>query len=289
MDQKENPKLSEVLGALVASVAYGRQVADMEALRIARRYEQNEFLKGLPVPRLRISQVNISIPIILSGVIPGKPAERNDPDKIAKKAAEHLTEAMEEEIKRLKYLVDLENTPPEQKEIFSRGERFLEKALAMGAQNFFTNVFQVKLNHAFIDMELAEAGSNIDASIIFAVSDAAESAFIHVMREIFFKYAEERKGDAFNAETARSSTKDILKEVYIQNLAKKVRLSAECAAVLADTVAPDFYVAVDTDSIKNSGGGPNAVTRLELVLREEGLEWLSEMQDGKEIRKLSTE
>jgi hypothetical protein len=143
MDQMENPKLSEVLGALVASVAYGRQVADMEALRIARRYEQNELLKGLPVPRLRLSQVNISLPVILSEVIPGKPAERNDPVEIAKKAAKQLTEAIDEEIKRLKYLVDLENTPAEQKDIFRRGIRFLEKALAMDAQNLFLTVFKV--------------------------------------------------------------------------------------------------------------------------------------------------
>jgi hypothetical protein len=285
----ENPKLSEVLGALVASVAYGRQVADMEALRIARRYEQNELLKGLPVPRLRLSQVNISLPVILSEVIPGKPAERNDPVEIAKKAAKQLTEAIDEEIKRLKYLVDLENTPAEQKDIFRRGIRFLEKALTMDAQNLFLTVFKVKLKHAFVDMELAESGSSIDASIAFAASDAAESSLLHVMREIFFVYVEEKKGVDFDPDKARVSTKDILKEVYIQNLVKKVRLSAEGAAVLADTVAPDFYVAVDTESIKNSGGGPNAVTRIDLVLREEGLEWLSERRDGKEIKKLSTE
>jgi hypothetical protein len=145
------------------------------------------------------------------------------------------------------------------------------------------------MKHAFVDMELAESGSSIDASIAFAASDAAESSLLHVMREIFFVYVDEKKGVDFDPDKARVSTKDILKEVYIQNLVKKVRLSAEGAAVLADTVAPDFYVAVDTESIKNSGGGPNAVTRIDLVLREEGLEWLSERRDGKEIKKLSTE
>jgi hypothetical protein len=291
MDQKENPRLSEVLGALVSSIAYGRQVADMEALRIARRYEQNELLKGLPVPRLRLSQVNISLPVILSSIIPGKSAERNDIAEIANIAAEDLSEAIEEEKKSLNYLTKLENTPDNQKENFERGMRFLDKASDMNAENKFLLVFQVKLKHAFIDMDLAEANSNIDASIAFAVSDAAESALLHVLREVFFVYVEERREEAndFDPEKARSSAQDVLKEAYIQNLVKKVRLSAEGAAVLSGTIAPDFFVAVDTDSIKNSGGGPNAVTRIDLVLREEGLEWLSEKRDGKEMKKLSTE
>ena len=41
-------KFSDVLGALVSGVAHARCVADVEALRIAHAYRQNELLKGLP-------------------------------------------------------------------------------------------------------------------------------------------------------------------------------------------------------------------------------------------------
>src|SRR5262245_65883643 len=69
------PKFSDVIAALVASLASARSVADTEALRIAHRYRQDELLKGLPVPRLRLRKVSISLPVILTGMIPGSAAE----------------------------------------------------------------------------------------------------------------------------------------------------------------------------------------------------------------------
>jgi hypothetical protein len=46
---------------------------------------------------------------------------------------------------------------------------------------------------------------------------------------------------------------------------------------------------VNTENVKNTGGGPETITRLDLVLREEGLEWHSEERDGRTSSKLLPE
>ena len=69
----------------------------------------------------------------------------------------------------------------------------------------------------------------------------------------------------------------------------KIRDEAESVAVKEPTISPDFYVSADTETIKNAGGGPNTVTRFNMVLLEEGLEWVTETHDGTETSKLMQE
>ncbi|MCH9680972.1 MAG: hypothetical protein K0V04_06035, partial [Deltaproteobacteria bacterium] len=76
MDRKPKPRLSEVLAALVSSVARARSVADSEALRIACMYQQHELLRGLPAPRLRLTRVTVGLPVMIAGLVERRPAER---------------------------------------------------------------------------------------------------------------------------------------------------------------------------------------------------------------------
>src|SRR5262245_18948902 len=80
------PKFSDVIAALVSSLASARSVADVEALRIAHRYHGDELLKGLPVPRLRLRRVSLSLPVMLTGLIPGAAAEMQ-PSRVIEEAA----------------------------------------------------------------------------------------------------------------------------------------------------------------------------------------------------------
>lgn len=77
----------------------------------------------------------------------------------------------------------------------------------------------------------------------------------------------------------------LLRHPFCHGLMQEAHLATEKAAILAPTSSPDFEVSINTDVIKNMGGGADAVTRLHLVLREEGLEWLSEERDGEETAK----
>jgi len=340
MDKVSKPKLSDVLGALVTSVAYGRSTADVGAIRIALNYYQNELLKGLPVPRLRMSRVSISLPLIISDVIQGNPAVASRPEKISKKVAEALKAAIENEKNRLdaqsyrlKASIENEKITEDQQAAIEIYGKFLncwsEPWSHVDKNNkfktgisFFEEELREQVKNSVFEMELAEGNTKpSDISIINTTVEVAEKTLRRVMSEAYYHLREKEieKWDikeeiktestvACESDTLETSEKlqksvidkyeedwikenliEVTEEDYIEQLINKVRYAAEKEAVSSSTVPPDFYVVVNTESIKNAGGGPDVVTRLEMVLIEEGLEWTSEKQDGKETTKLMPE
>ncbi len=63
--------LSSVVAAVVASFAKGRASADLATVRLARQYQKHELLRGVPVPRLRLNKVSVSVPLVVTGIHPG--------------------------------------------------------------------------------------------------------------------------------------------------------------------------------------------------------------------------
>jgi hypothetical protein len=61
-------KLGDVLGAMLADVARARVQADVEALRIAEAYARDPLLKHLPVPRFRMPDLVVDLPVLVDGV-----------------------------------------------------------------------------------------------------------------------------------------------------------------------------------------------------------------------------
>lgn len=409
MDNKEkSPKFSDVLGALVNSVAYGRKVADIGALHIARSYYKNEYLRGLPIPRLRIDKVSISLPLMLSEVIEGKPAEPNEPKEIAKKVIEAFNKAINNEITNIEAL-KIHNEDENLLEIQGKALNIYKEFIEAWEHNcpqyegkkrkeIFEEKLCKKIQDSFNDLE--RNGGDVkpsDILIMDAAGQAAEKVLGDLMEELFLelqrkqneqnsenlnkiklgkrtielrtevlkKAMNENKLDfetAFRLLTILSKVtfegsvkrqaeevsqfcakwdekiqeaedegkiskelatelrrearlvqsdggirrtprkindygenwvKDTLKELqngdYTGRLILSVIDAAENAAIKTATVGPDFCVVVNTQDIKNTGGGPEVVTRLNLVLHEEGLEWLSEKYDGKETTKLMPE
>jgi hypothetical protein len=70
-------KLGEFIGALLSDAAQARVRADMEALKIAEAYSAHELLKHLPVPRFRLPDITVDIPVLVSAV-EGAPASSTD-------------------------------------------------------------------------------------------------------------------------------------------------------------------------------------------------------------------
>jgi hypothetical protein len=62
------PKLGEFIGALLADAAQARVRADLEAIRIAQAYSGHELLKHLPVPRFRLPDITVDVPLLVSSV-----------------------------------------------------------------------------------------------------------------------------------------------------------------------------------------------------------------------------
>lgn len=61
-------KLGDLMGALLADAAQARVRADLEALKIAEAYSAHELLRHLPVPRFRLPDVTVEMPVLVSGL-----------------------------------------------------------------------------------------------------------------------------------------------------------------------------------------------------------------------------
>jgi hypothetical protein len=294
MEEKEQEALfSEILGALVAGVSHARKTTDTEALRIAHQYRKSELLKGLPVPRLRIQKISISLPVILKDFVPGEPARENSPRKILEATIETLGNSRnaiqyalglmlengvrnnqsDNERKRTQFYSDLVNyiTP----EIITEDWR---------------KVMADRIGRAILELQVKEGGElPSDTAIRDAVGNVVDTEFRSVFHEVIFGYLKELHGAAFDENIARLSEEKICSHPYIKEVLQNIRQTAEKEAIHSPTISPDFKVSVNTDNIKTEGGGPDTVTRLSMVLLEEGLEWLAEKQYGTERKVLIPE
>lgn len=297
MDEPQKNRFSDVIGGLVSSIANARSVADIEAMRIAYYYYQHELLKGIPIPRLRIQRVSISLPIIVSEIIPGVAAVRNPASDVAKSATDALRKAIAaakmefDDIKSLKskHKIILSQ---EEKDILGRIEKMVDQAQQEEIIKRFNSQLTDNIEHAYVELNLAEGDKPSDASLRDKVGQVAEKVFREIFSENISKYVQEKakaKKEEFDLERAYKTIQVLMDHEITTRLISLVRHAAEGNAVRSRTIPPDFYVSVNTGEIKNAGGGPDVVTRLEMVLREEGLEWLTEEHEGKITSKLTQE
>jgi hypothetical protein len=298
---QERAKLSEVIAGLVSGVAGARSIADAEALRIARYYRTHELLKGMPIPRLRFKRVAVSLPVVLKAFIPGVPAKINDPKEIARRTWEVLVAAIGAAREPLEQMLQSQEPTKEERRqcgFYLRLLQTSEKEYQNKTQELRDRL-EADLRHTFLDLDVAEGGAKpSDSAVRESAATVVEEWFQGILRESLFVYVknrveDERRGDPkldeFQPERARQKFDEVIKSDIIQGLITLLRHEAEDASVLSITIPPDFYVDVDTGIVKNTGGGPDSVTRLEMVLLEEGLEWLTETRDGVEHTKLSLE
>jgi hypothetical protein len=77
--------LNEYLSSLVASVNYSRMNADLESLKIAKIYSEDEYMKDFSIPRMKIKDVVMDIPVAIEGfkMKEGKTSNKNTIDNYA--------------------------------------------------------------------------------------------------------------------------------------------------------------------------------------------------------------
>ena len=59
------PSLGDYLGQLMSEIAIARMQADLETVRLAELYASHPLLKHLPVPHLRLPDVDVDVPILI--------------------------------------------------------------------------------------------------------------------------------------------------------------------------------------------------------------------------------
>ena len=291
--QKPKLKLSDVLGALVSSLASARSVADIEALRIADRYRQNELLRGLPIPRLRFSRVAITVPIIISGVVPGVSAEPAAPSIVAATAAKALREALD----ALATEDPRSEIEEEEQEVRAADHARRQVLKAMAGDQAFSTAFEADLQRELTDelLDLQHQSGGVPLSDAVILERVRETNNKLTRRAIRRGLLREQMREAsperpFDPEAGRQRAEEVLASKLIATLLQRVSEATQRAAVVRPTEPPDLEVLVDTEAIKNTGGGPSTVTQLHLTLIEEGLEWVGdEQRDGSLAWKLLQE
>src|SRR6266436_181269 len=58
--------LNEYLGAIVAHLSQARVLADLESAKIALTYADNDLLRHFSIPRMRIDDVELTVPVAVS-------------------------------------------------------------------------------------------------------------------------------------------------------------------------------------------------------------------------------
>jgi hypothetical protein len=62
------PTLNEYLGGIFSSITDARVVSDVQAVHIAEQYAKHELLKHFAVPRMRIGDIELTIPVAIDSL-----------------------------------------------------------------------------------------------------------------------------------------------------------------------------------------------------------------------------
>ncbi|MDY6857249.1 MAG: hypothetical protein SWO11_21615 [Thermodesulfobacteriota bacterium] len=57
--------LGQLIGTILSSVAHARRIADEESTAIAEYYRDNPLLEGMSVPRIRVSELTLELPMLV--------------------------------------------------------------------------------------------------------------------------------------------------------------------------------------------------------------------------------
>ncbi len=301
MERKPKPKLSEVLAALVSSVAQARSVADGEALRIACMYQQHELLRGLPAPRMRVTRVTVGLPVMITELVERTSAQRADVEA----ASAVMERGLLEEIERTSEHHASGRSPdpktrssdgkPDQAEPDRRAwEAFVQAFERHDGAKSYLRGFQHEYREQLAELDRTYGDPGVPEALVRgAAGDVAGDTLRSVIRQALLRDIEQR-GRGAKRELVSTSAGDevsrILDSRSVKRLIEHARSAAWSASLVTSAQDADLRVAVATEEIKNLGGGPEVVTRLQLTLLEEGLEWLTQNEDdGSKSWKLVTE
>ena len=111
--------LGDVLGSLMSGLIRARRVADEQTAALAEYYKDNPLLEGLTVPRIRIPELTIDMPLIIDDQTAGEAGQMADPANIAA--------AVETELKSTLSKSDIKMTAAVQKDLISQVKTRLDQ------------------------------------------------------------------------------------------------------------------------------------------------------------------
>lgn len=89
--------LGVLLGALISGVAHARRIADEESASIAEHYKDNPLLSGMSIPRIRVPEVSIDIPMLIEAQDEGEADQIADTETVKKAVRKELEASLSRE------------------------------------------------------------------------------------------------------------------------------------------------------------------------------------------------
>lgn len=285
--------LSDVIAAIVSSVAHGRQTADIEVARVSRLYQANAYLQGMSVPRLRLQKVAIELPVLCLSLEPGNNCEVSEPAYIADKVFTVGGEIVEGLRKIIAGLVETEGKLSATAPDAASGTTRRELNAVMAQPEIAGLLFDREKLAGSYELTLKQFGVTptqhtteaSDAEVKLAIGDVTESLVRAELIDQIIARLHPDKADAadrieWEVDTHTAQVIDqIMGMNVVRDIISTVRIHAEETAIRRPAKSPDLVVEVDTEKVKNNANS-GAVTRLALELTEEGLEWSSQIDAG---------
>jgi hypothetical protein len=226
--------LDQVLAAVLGSLANARRMADEQTSAIAQYYQANPLLKGMTVPRIRLPEVVIDLPLIVDGVEEGQAPVVADTHTIVKAALDALADKAKDQSL---------NLPSATREAWGRALLpVVERAVADGASG--------RASFSVVQESVAAAAEQVLHPLLGQLGQP--STRLKARADV----ASQATLNATQKAAVLSAVKAAIRDVAIKSPGRSATLKAS----------------VLTADIKDKAG-PDSVTRLKLVLREEGMEW----------------
>lgn len=90
-------ELSEILGSLMVSLVHARRMADEETAAVAEYYKDHPLLEGLSLPRVRVPELSIDMPITIDQHAGEKHAELHSATDIHKALMDQVKTTLADE------------------------------------------------------------------------------------------------------------------------------------------------------------------------------------------------
>lgn len=228
-------EFGQILGTLVSSLAHARRIADEETAIIAEYYKDNPLLQGMSVPRVRVPELKLDLPILFKSYEQGTAPVLEEDSTIV----HTIMDTLESSVATTEVNLD--------KRLPTIMEKYLQDDLRK---------FRVAIN----------PGSKIQREHIARIAD---NAFLQAAKD-------------FNLTTQLPAS-------TLGKISSALRKAARETAFKEDPTPSQLEASIITSEVKEQAAAGNVV-RLQLFVKEEGLEWdIIRHDDGTTTSRLSPE
>lgn len=265
--------LDQVLGAVLASLAQARRMADEQTTAIAQYYQTSPLLKGMSAPRIRLPEVTVDVPVIIDQLEAGKPPVFASPKELAALAVDAAVRtAQSADVPMSAAVRDSLSAAIRARMDAVMGQLDVGKAAPELVQESLAATVDEAL-HAPVGKVISARVATLSKLAAQAAARAAVQASTKATGKTTVRATTDAARAAGLAAASAPSAIAVPQATVVQaSVLAAAKEAIRLAAIKEPGRAATLKTSVLTADIKERAS-PETITRLKLVLREEGMEW----------------